>query len=897
MSHRTPVDAVRVALMVSGLMALAATAWSQPRLAVNGVDSPASVSVAAGSVASVVVSDGPANTTDWIGLYAANAADTSYLVWYYLNGSTSAPPTGMTSAALNVLVPVIPGSYEVRLFAANGYVRLATSGTITVEPSSATIRVNDTVPPAALPVGPASAIAATIASGPGNPGDWIALFAVGAADTSYLSWQYLNGTTGIPVTGMTTATLQFFTPTSVGTYELRLFAGGGYARLAVSSTLVVGPSQATLSVNGVTPPAPATAAAGSVATVTVTGAPGNATDWIGLYAAGASDTTYLQWRYLNGALTPPSTGMSGAALSFLMPAAPGDYEFRLYAHNSYERVATSSQVLVPASSASLAVNGVTAPGAVTLVAGTPLTVAVTNGPANPSDWVGVFVTGASDSSALAWQYLNGTATAPPEGLETATLRFLTPTTSGSYEVRLFAANTTARLAASGPLTVAPTAARIAVNETTPPASVVVAPASRLAVQVTGGPGNATDWIGLFRAGASDAFSLAWQYLNGSSVPPIVELTAASLTVALPPEVGTYEIRLFADNSYNRLATSSSISAGLPSVTVNLTSPFPGTVYPVPSQIPLSADVSISNGSVVRVEFQVDGATVGTAAAVPYTVTWNGGQPGNHAVSAVVFDTAGGRTTSAAVDAVIADAGSGVLGAPIVAPPGGTFGGDQTVTLRAGAGATVRFTVDGSEPNETSPLYTSALTIIADTTVIARAFQAGWLASPATSATFRIDQIGPTITTSVLPLPNAAGWNSTATTVTFRCEDLAGVQSCSQPAQVTVEGTHAVEGVGIDSVGNTTTATVTVSIDRTPPLVSMTSPANAQTTTDATMTLTGTVTDDGSGIGRVTCNGIPVQVGQDGAVSCDVPLNPRSERNRPPGQRSGGQQRVGRRSPD
>ena len=52
------------------------------------------VSVAAGSVASVVVSEGPANTTDWIGFYPVGAADTAYLVWYYLNGATSAPRPG-----------------------------------------------------------------------------------------------------------------------------------------------------------------------------------------------------------------------------------------------------------------------------------------------------------------------------------------------------------------------------------------------------------------------------------------------------------------------------------------------------------------------------------------------------------------------------------------------------------------------------------------------------------------------------------------------------------------------------------------------------------------------------------------------------------------------------------
>ncbi len=98
MSRPARIAAVRVALVLWGLAALAEPAWSQPRLAVNGVDSPASVSVAAGSVASVVVSEGPANTTDWIGFYPVGAADTAYLVWYYLNGATSAPATGLASA-------------------------------------------------------------------------------------------------------------------------------------------------------------------------------------------------------------------------------------------------------------------------------------------------------------------------------------------------------------------------------------------------------------------------------------------------------------------------------------------------------------------------------------------------------------------------------------------------------------------------------------------------------------------------------------------------------------------------------------------------------------------------------------------------------------------------------
>ncbi len=65
----------------------------------------------------------------------------------------------------------------------------------------------------------------------------------------------------------------------------------------------------------------------------------------------------------------------------------------------------------------------------------------------------------------------------------------------------------------------------------------------------------------------------------------------------------------------------------------------------------------------------------------------------------------------------------------------------------------------------------------------------------------------------------------------------------------------------------------MNIDRTPPVVTLTSPADGQSTANASVTLTGTVTDGDSGVGRVTCNGVSIQVGQDGVVSCVVGLTP------------------------
>jgi len=73
-----------------------------------------------------------------------------------------------------------------------------------------------------------------------------------------------------------------------------------------------------------------------------------------------------------------------------LPAARlcGTYEFRLFANNGYGRMATSATVVVSASMAVIAVNGVTPPDDVSAGVGTNATVSISNGPGNATDWVG-----------------------------------------------------------------------------------------------------------------------------------------------------------------------------------------------------------------------------------------------------------------------------------------------------------------------------------------------------------------------------------------------------------------------------------------------------------------------------------------------------------------------------
>lgn len=76
-------------------------------------------------------------TREWIALAAPGAVDTTYIDWIYVNtcsksGGSTAPASGQCPFLIPSSLP--NGSYELRLFAANGYTRLATSNQLNVSP-------------------------------------------------------------------------------------------------------------------------------------------------------------------------------------------------------------------------------------------------------------------------------------------------------------------------------------------------------------------------------------------------------------------------------------------------------------------------------------------------------------------------------------------------------------------------------------------------------------------------------------------------------------------------------------------------------------------------------------------------------------------------------------------
>src|SRR4029450_6517960 len=79
--------------------------------------------------------------TDWIGLYAEGGAGGSYLAWTYASCSR-VPGAAKASGSCPLRLPrrLQPGRYELRLYAADQFIRLATRNSFTVASPASTIR-------------------------------------------------------------------------------------------------------------------------------------------------------------------------------------------------------------------------------------------------------------------------------------------------------------------------------------------------------------------------------------------------------------------------------------------------------------------------------------------------------------------------------------------------------------------------------------------------------------------------------------------------------------------------------------------------------------------------------------------------------------------------------------
>lgn len=137
------------------------------------------------------------------------------------------------------------------------------------------------------------------------------------------------------------------------------------------------------------------------------------------------------------------------------------------------------------------------------------------------------------------------------------------------------------------------------------------------------------------------------YANGN---PIGTRTQAPYTVnwtnAGP---GTYSLNAIATDNDGAASMSGSVAVRVNAPpTVAVTAPASNGVYRQNSAVRLSATATDTDGSIARVDFRVNGTTVGTANAPPYVYDWSAPASGSYSVTMVATDNDGASVTSTPV---------------------------------------------------------------------------------------------------------------------------------------------------------------------------------------------------------------------------------------------------------
>jgi aldose sugar dehydrogenase len=184
-----------------------------------------------------------------------------------------------------------------------------------------------------------------------------------------------------------------------------------------------------------------------------------------------------------------------------------------------------------------------------VASGAPLTVAWSgiNSPTS-TDWIGVFVPGSAATAYLDWIYVS-CSKSPGGSSPSGTCTFTLNVPAGSYELRLYSNNGSTLLATSNPVAVTR-----ALSLTASPSS--VGPTG----PINGGWGaitapSSTDWIGVFVPGAAATAYREWVYVSCTKTPA-GPVASGSCAISLPGlSAGNYELRLFANDGFEALATS------------------------------------------------------------------------------------------------------------------------------------------------------------------------------------------------------------------------------------------------------------------------------------------------------------------------------------------------------
>ena len=516
---------------------------------------PTSV-LAGGTVTAAFSSIANPSSQDWIGLYVAGTADTAWKDYFYAGSCTKTPGTARASGSCQVSVPasLSAGTYEMRLFSNGSWTRLAVGNTFTVTASNNPPAITVT-PTSVLTGGTVTATFSSIA----NPSsqDWIGLYVAGTADTAWKDYFYASSCTKTPGTARASGSCQVSVPASLsgGTYELRLFSNGSWTRLAVGNTFTVtasnNPPAITVTPTSVLTGGTVTAAFSSIANP-------SSQDWIGLYVTGTADTAWRDYFYAGSCTKTPGTAKASGSCQVSVPASlsGGTYELRLFSNGSWTRLAVGNTFTVTASYNPPTITA----SPISVLAGGTVTAAFSSVSSSSSeDWIGLYVTGTADTAWRDYFYAGSCTKTPGTARASGSCQYNVPASlsGGTYELRLFSNGSWSRLAVGNTFTI--TASNNPII-TVSPNNVAAGGTVTSAFSSVANP-SSQDWIGLYVAGTADTAWRDYFYAGSCTQTPGTARAAGSCQYNVPASLsgGTYELRLFSNGSWSRLAVSNTVT--------------------------------------------------------------------------------------------------------------------------------------------------------------------------------------------------------------------------------------------------------------------------------------------------------------------------------------------------
>ena len=133
----------------------------------------------------------------------------------------------------------------------------------------------------------------------------------------------------------------------------------------------------------------------------------------------------------------------------------------------------------------------------------------------------------------------------------------------------------------------------------------------------------------------------------------------------------------------------------------------------------------------------------------------------------------------------------IVSAPTFSPTAGSYSTSRTISISTStAGATIRYTIDGTTPVETSPIYSAPILISSTATLKARAWKTGYTPSTVTMATYSINTPVPVLSSITVSPPSVTMGINSAQTFTAYPKDQFG-----DPIATTLTWTSSDQSVG------------------------------------------------------------------------------------------------------